>query len=648
MNTIKAIILVFLTVFSINSFGQAPGKINYQAIIRHVDGTVIPNQAVSLKIKILASTPSGTSVYEENHSVVTNDYGLVNLKIGTGSVVSGVFSTIDWGANPYFLKISVDPDGGTNYTLVGVSELVSVPYALHAKTVEDKDDADANPTNEIQTINQTGNLATLSNGGGTINLNDSDADATNELQTLSQTGANITLSNGGGTVNINDADADATNELQTLSQSGANITLSNSGGTVNVNDADADATNEYNTSANLTGTDLNIIDGGGTITVDLSSLGGGGDPSSTNELNTSATLTGTNLNITDAGGTITVNMSSLQDGVNDADADPTNEYNTSANLTGTDLNIIDNGGTITVDMSSLVGGGDPSSTNELNTSANLTGTNLNIIDAGGTITVDMSSLQDGVNDADADPSNEIQTLSQTGSTATLSNGGGSINVNDADADPSNEIQTLSQTGSTATLSNGGGSINVNDADADPTNEIQNLSISGDQLSISSGNTVTLPIQTLFVGMHYQGGIIVFVDSSGQHGLIVAENDIAGTYAFQPSGYTSVPGAQSYYDGQANTTALVPVMGATSAAGKCDSYVAGGFSDWYLPSQAEIQLVFQNAYVVGNLDLGAVFWTSTQTPGGFGFSAVSYYGTGSANQSTDPNLSNIFVRAMRAF
>jgi hypothetical protein len=596
MNSIKSFLLVVLAMLSIDSFGQSPEKINYQAIIRDVTGTVVQNQSVSLKIEILESTPSGTIAYEESHSVVTNDYGLVNLKIGTGTVISGVFSIIDWGANPYFLKISVDPAGGSNYTLVGVSELVSVPYALHAKTVDNTDDADADPTNEIQTVTLVGADVTLSNGGGTFSVNDADSDATNEIQTVNQSGNLVTLSNGGGTFNVNDADSDPTNEYNTSANlTGTNFNIVDGGGIISVdmsslqdgvNDADSDPTNEYVTGANLTGTNLNIIDGGGTTTVDMSSLQDGvndADSDPTNEYVTGANLTGTNLNIIDGGGTTTIDMSSLQDGVNDADSDPTNEYNTSANLTGTDLNIIDGGGTITVDMSSLVGGGDPSSTNELNTSANLTGTNLNIIDAGGTITVDMSSLQDGVNDADSDPTNELQTLS----------------------------------------------------------------ITGDQLSISSGNTVTIPTQTLFVGMHYQGGIIVFVDSTGLHGLIVAENDIAGTYAFEPSGNTNVPAAQSYYDGQANTTALVPLMGASSAAGQCDSYVAGGFSDWFLPSQAQIQLVFQNAYVVGNLDLGAIYWTSTQTPGGFGFSAVSYYGTGSANGSTNPNTS-YSVRAMRAF
>jgi hypothetical protein len=308
------------------------------------------------------------------------------------------------------------------------------------------------------------------------------------------------------------------------------------------------------------------------------------DADPTNELNTSANLTGTNLNIVDAGGTLTVDLSSLQDGVNDADADPTNELITSANLTGTNLNIIDAGGTTTIDMSSLVGGGDPSSSNELNTSANLTGTNLNIVDAGGTLTVDLSSLQDGVNDADADPTNEIQTLSLT----------------------------------------------------------------GDQLSISGGNTVTIPISTFKVGQLYGGGIIVYVDSSGQHGLIAATADVVGTFPFQSSGNTSLPGAQSYYDGTANTIAILGSSFATgSAAEAAANYNGGGFTDWFLPSQAEIHYMFSNALVVGNLDLGKIWWTSTQTPGGFGFNAVSYYGANYANGGDNPNATRS-VRAMRKF
>ncbi len=122
-----------------------------------------------------------------------------------------------------------------------------------------------------------------------------------------------------------------------------------------VNDADSDPTNEHNTSVTLTGTTLNVIDGGGTESVNLSSLVNDADADPANEYNTGATLSGTTLSITDGGGTQDVNLSSLQDGVIDADADPTNEHNTSVTLTGTTLNVIDGGGTKSQDLGSLKG-----------------------------------------------------------------------------------------------------------------------------------------------------------------------------------------------------------------------------------------------------------------------------------------------------
>ena len=255
-------------------------------------------------------------------------------------------------------------------------------------------DADADPTNELQTLSQSGNDVTLSLGGGSVTVADNDNDSSNEFQTLSQVGNSVTLSNGGGTVSVDDGDSNSTNELQSLSSSaaGTNRTIdisSGTGTTINVADNDDDSTNELNTGISFDGTSLTVTDAGGNQTVDISGLADDADPDPTNELNTAANLTGTDLNITDAGSTLTVGLSSL---VNDADADPTNERNTAANLTGTDLNITDSGGTLTVGLSSLVDDADADPTNELNTSVALVGSSLEVTDAGGTITTDLSSL----------------------------------------------------------------------------------------------------------------------------------------------------------------------------------------------------------------------------------------------------------------
>ena len=117
-------------------FAQAPEKMSYQAVIRNSSEALVTNTTVGMQISILQGSASGTAVYVETQSPTTNANGLVSLEIGVGTVVSGDFTTIDWANGTYFIKTETDPAGGTNYTIAGVSQLLSVPYALHAKTAE--------------------------------------------------------------------------------------------------------------------------------------------------------------------------------------------------------------------------------------------------------------------------------------------------------------------------------------------------------------------------------------------------------------------------------------------------------------------------------------------------------------------------------
>ncbi|WP_264565376.1 hypothetical protein [Flavobacterium sp. N3904] len=128
-------ILLFVTV-TLNVFAQSPEKMSYQAIIRAQDNTLVTNSNISLKIIVHQGTVSGTNVYEENHSVKTNNNGLVSLEIGTGNIVNGTFGSIAWEKGPYFIETKVDVSGGTNYNIIGVTQLLSVPYALHSITAE--------------------------------------------------------------------------------------------------------------------------------------------------------------------------------------------------------------------------------------------------------------------------------------------------------------------------------------------------------------------------------------------------------------------------------------------------------------------------------------------------------------------------------
>jgi len=118
---------------SLSLFAQAPEGMTYQAVIRNTGGTLVVSTTIGLKISILQGSSVGTAVYTETHAPTTNANGLVSVSIGSGSGTTGSFSGIDWGSGLYFIKTETDPDGGSDYTISGTSQLLSVPYALYAK-----------------------------------------------------------------------------------------------------------------------------------------------------------------------------------------------------------------------------------------------------------------------------------------------------------------------------------------------------------------------------------------------------------------------------------------------------------------------------------------------------------------------------------
>lgn len=135
----KRVVLLFIanSLFAL-CLAQVPDKMTYQAVIRDAVGNLVKEKAVSIKLSILQNGAEGTIVYAETQNPTTNKNGLISLEIAgiDASILSGDFSAIDWSKGPYFLKTEVDPSGGVNYTISGTSQLLSVPYALHAKTAE--------------------------------------------------------------------------------------------------------------------------------------------------------------------------------------------------------------------------------------------------------------------------------------------------------------------------------------------------------------------------------------------------------------------------------------------------------------------------------------------------------------------------------
>ncbi|MFN5332488.1 MAG: hypothetical protein ACK5B5_07265, partial [Bacteroidota bacterium] len=128
----RGLLILCFFLFSVGVWAQAPQKMSYQAIIRDGSNVIVATSPVGIRISIVKQSPSGIPVYVERHTRTTNANGLVSLEIGGGIALTGNFLDIDWANGPYFIKTETDPLGGTNYSVVGSTELLSVPYALYA------------------------------------------------------------------------------------------------------------------------------------------------------------------------------------------------------------------------------------------------------------------------------------------------------------------------------------------------------------------------------------------------------------------------------------------------------------------------------------------------------------------------------------
>ena len=168
---------------------QVPEKMSYQAVIRNSSDELVKNSQIGMQISILQGSANGAAVYVEKQTPITNINGLVSIEIGAGIVVSGDFAAIDWANGAYFIKTETDPSGGTSYSITVTNQLLSVPYALHAKTAEtvkggiaeidpvftawDKDYADLiNKPTAISDFTMDANNQNISNLANPVNAQD--------------------------------------------------------------------------------------------------------------------------------------------------------------------------------------------------------------------------------------------------------------------------------------------------------------------------------------------------------------------------------------------------------------------------------------------------------------------------------------------
>ena len=358
---IKKLLLIVFTlsiIYSNNIFAQAPEGFNYQCVIRDNSGQAIANQAVGVQFNILQGSITGSSVYTESHTTTTNGYGLITLTIGAGTTTDDL-STVDWGNGPYYIHVEADANGGTNYSDVSTTQMMSVPYALYAKYGED---ADTDASNEIQDISLTGTDLSITSGS-TVDLSSLQDGTGTDDQNIAGSGLNgttltIGIENGTSeTVDLSSLqDGTGTDDqnIQGSSLSGTNLTIGIEGGTSETVDLsslqDGTGTDDQNMQGSgLSGTDLTIgIENGTSETVDLSSLQDGTGTDDQNMQGSS--LSGTDLTIGIENGTSeTVDLSSLQDGTGTDD-----QVLTSAVLNGNNLDItIENGNTVSANVAAL-------------------------------------------------------------------------------------------------------------------------------------------------------------------------------------------------------------------------------------------------------------------------------------------------------
>ena len=131
MNKIFTILATVL--LSASLCAQAPQSFSYQAVVRGAKNELLVNKPVGMRLSLLQGSEKGKAVYEETQFVNTNENGLVSIAIGAGFSYNQKITNIDWINGPYFVKTETDPTGGDNFTIISISQLLSVPYALYAE-----------------------------------------------------------------------------------------------------------------------------------------------------------------------------------------------------------------------------------------------------------------------------------------------------------------------------------------------------------------------------------------------------------------------------------------------------------------------------------------------------------------------------------
>jgi hypothetical protein len=582
-------------------FAQTPQKISYQAVIRDVDNSTVDNTTLGMRISILQGAVDGTAVYSETQTAITNANGLVSLEIGTGTVETGDFALIDWSAGVYFIETEIDPLGGTNYTITGTSQLLSVPYALYSKSAE-----------SVENLNISGDEVAfdlwdkdvLDDFSGDYNdlINQPQVITTAQADAIvdNTTHAGTTTGNPHGVtqIDVGLGNVDNTSDADKIISTATQIALDSKADASNV--LGLDNISEYVPDADYEPATKKYVDDSVITPIQADAI-------VANTIHTGTTIGNPhNVTQTDVG---------LANVDNTSDADKPVSIATQTALEAK------------ADASNVLG---LDNTIEYVPDADYEPATKKYVDDSVITTAQ----------ADAIVANTIHSVTTTGNphAVTQANVGlGNVdNTSDADKPVSTATQTAldakANTNNVLTLNN---TVEfIPDADYEP----------------ATKKYVDDAMPAYYIGQVLSDGVVFYVDETGNHGLVVGFNDAS---SFSPWGQSSsLLNASSLWDGDANSDLIAVGALETDAVRRAQNY-DGGTAGWYLPSIDELSLLYQNRYAVNKAlsvtpdatEIGFVkLWSSTEYDAiqawKFSFDIV---GSGYSNKTE-----SMRVRAVRAF
>ncbi len=661
------LLMIYFVAGVLKSNAQAPEKFNYQAVVRDNSGNILANHPVSFRISILQGSVSGDAVYAETQKDTTNAYGLSVLKIGDGMPVTGTMTAINWANNTYFIKVELDQNAGSAYVLMGITQLISVPYAFHSKTA----DSITGTLHETDPVFDA-SLASGITGNDTTNWNNK-LDSSDLEMPKNAVAGDIAYFNGtswvavpiglpgqylqvsqsytptwAGTLFASLTTAAATSVQYNTATTGGNIS-SSGGSTVTARGIC------YNTAPNPTIANSIVTSGSGTgtFTANMTGL----IPNTTYYVrayatNAVGTAYGNEVNFTTIPAVVptltTTNVSSFDgsSAISGGDISSSGGYSVTArgvcwstNPNPTIADSITLNGTGTGVFTSTITGLTPNTSYYLRAYAtNSVGTAYGneiifttlVCDVPTLTTASMSAIGGLTAKCGGD-------ISSSGNCSPARGVCWSTNPNPTIAD--NVTTDGTGTGSNISILTGLTPHTVYYVRAYATNLIGTSY--GNEISFNSGYTF---------GETYAGGL-VFYNDGAEHGLVCPSTDQNASTPWGCYG-TVISGANGLAIGTGNQNTIDIITGCTTAgiaAKLCYDLVSGGFDDWFLPSKDELNQMYLNLKTQG---LGgfanAYYWSSSEVTGSQEANQAWPQSFSHGGQYNNYKNLPYYVRAVRAF